>query len=140
MKKVACAIIVVVMLVLCFTLSACGAKYVSSYSASLMVKTNTSDKATVSFDSFKGTYVMQLKNNDADEVFIAYNATLGEGNIKVYYDFDGEKKDLFEINTDSSVNAKTETFVGNKTIYIIIESNDKCGDGEFSFRLEKVQN
>lgn len=125
------------MLVLCFALSACGNKYVSRYNATLMVKTNTSNKASVSFDSFSGTYVMQFRNNSADEVFVSYNATLGEGNIKVYYDFADEKLNLFEIGTDGIAEGKTETVAGNKTIYIIIESDGKCREGSFSFVLEK---
>lgn len=139
MKRIAKAVIAVTMLVLCFTLSACGGKYVSHYSATMMVKTNTSNKATVSFGGFNGTYVMQLKNRNADEVFISYAATLGEGNIKVYYDFNDEKLDLFEIATDGSVEGKTETFTGNKTIYVIIESDGKCDEGSFSFTLEKAE-
>ena len=137
MKKFASVIIVVLTLVLCFTLSACGNKYVSNYSAMLMVETITPNKASVSFDSFSGTYVIQLKNNGADEVFIDYEASLGEGNIKVYYDFNDEKLNLFEIKSNGSVDTKTETFTGNKTIYIIIESDGKCSEGSFSFVLEK---
>ena len=139
MKKFVSVIIATVTLILCFTLSACGNKYVSHYSAMLMVRENTSNKASVSFDSFSGTYVIKLKNNDADEVFITYEATLGEGNIKVYYDFNDEKLNLFEIKTNGSVDSKTETFTGNKTIYIIIESDGECSDGSFSFVLEKSE-
>ena len=139
MKKIASVIIAVVTFVLFFTLSACGNKYVSHYSAALMVRTNTSDKASVSFDSFSGTYVMHLKNNSADEVFISYEATLREGNIKVSYDFNDEKLNLFEIETNGSTDGKSETFTGDKTIYIIIESDGKCNDGSFSFVLEKAE-
>ncbi len=139
MKKFTGVIIAVIMLVLCFTLSACGNKYVSYYSATMMVKTNTSNKASVSFDSFSGIYVMQLKNKSADEVFITYEATLDVGNIKVYYDFNDEKLNLFEIKTEGIVEGKTETFTGNKTIYIIIESDGKCNSGSFSFVLEKTE-
>lgn len=139
MKKFISVMIAVLTMILCFTLSACGNKYRSHYSATLMVTTNTSNEASVSFDSFSGTYVMKLKNNGADEVFITYKATLGKGNIKVYYDFNDEKLDLFEIETNGSVDRKTETFTGNKTIYIIIESDGKCNDGSFSFVLEKSE-
>ena len=125
--------------VLCLTLSACGNKYASRYSAMLMVRENAPDKASVSFDSFSGTYVIKLKNKSADEAFINYEATLGEGNIKVYYDFNDEKLDLFEIETNGSVDGKTEAFTGNKTIYIIIESDGESGDGSFSFALEKSE-
>lgn len=138
MKKIAGVIIATAMLVFCFTLSACGNKYVSHYSATLMVRTNTSNKASVSFDTFSGTYVMKLKNSGNEEAFINYNATLEEGNIKVYYDFNDEKLNLFEIGTDGSFEGKTETFTGNKTIYIIIESEGKSNAGSFSFVLEKA--
>ncbi len=137
MKKIKAVIVAVVILVLCFTLSACGG-YVSHYSATLMVKTNTSNKSTVSFDSFSGTYVMKLRNSGTDEVFVTYDAMLNEGNIKVYYDYNGEKLNLFEIETDGSVEGKTETFTSNKTIYIIIESDVKCNEGSFSFALETL--
>ena len=136
MKKIAGVIIAVATLVLCFALCACGNRYVSHYSATSMVMTNTSTTASVSFDGFSGTYVIKFYNNGADEVYISYEATLGEGNIKVYYDFNDEKLDLFEIQTNGSVNSKTETFTGNKTIYIIIESDGKCNAGSFSFALE----
>lgn len=136
MKKIKKAIVSLATLMLCFTLSSCGSKYVSKYSAKMMVKINTSNKASVSFDGFNGTYVMQLKNNGTEESFITYDATLGEGDIKVYYDFNDEKLSLFEIKTDGSAKGKTENFTGNKTIYIIIESNTKCNEGSFSFTLE----
>ena len=136
MKK---SIIAVVTLVLCFTLSACGNRYVSHYNAMLMVRENTPNKASVSFDSFSGTYVIQLKNKSADEAFINYEATLGEGNIKVYYDFNDEKLNLFEIEANGSADGKTEAFTGNKTIYIIIESDGECSEGSFSFVLEKSE-
>ncbi len=137
MKKFVSAIIAVATLVLCITLSACATKYVSHYSSSSMVTTGTSDKASLSFGSFSGTYVMKFQNNGADEVYITYEATLGEGNIKVYYDYNDEKLDLFEIKTNGSVDSKTETFTGNKTVYVIIESDGKCKDGSFSFALKK---
>ncbi len=139
MKKFAGIIIAVVTLVLCFTLSACGKIYHSNYSSTAMVTTNNSDKASVSFDSFSGTYVMKLQNNGADEVYITYEATLGEGNITVYYDYNGEKSDLFKIQSNGSVDSKTETFTGNKTIYVIIESDGKCNEGSFSFALKKSE-
>lgn len=137
MKKFAGVIIAIATLVLCFTLSACVSKYASHYSSTIMVKTNTSTEASVSFGTFSGTYVMQLQNNGGGEAYITYNATLEEGNIKVYYDFNDEKLDLFEIETGGSVEGKTETFTGNKTIYVIIESDGKCKEGSFSFALKK---
>ncbi len=139
MKRIKEIIIAMITLVLCFSLSACGNKYVSHYSATLMVRTNTSNKATLSFGSFSGTYVMHLKSNGDDKAYIAYEAKLEEGNIKVYYDFDDDKLDLFEIESDGLANGKSETFSSNKNIYIVIESDGKCKEGSFSFVLEKSE-
>ncbi|MDE7400487.1 MAG: hypothetical protein K2N17_00385 [Clostridia bacterium] len=139
MKKFVSAIIAVATLVLCFTLCACATKYVSHYSATTMKTTNTSDKASISFSSFSGTYVMKFDEKVSGEVCITYQAMLAEGNIKVYYDFNEEKLDLFEIGSNGNVNGKTEAFTGNKTIYVIIESDGNCSEGSFSVALEKSQ-
>ncbi|MDE7159129.1 MAG: hypothetical protein K2N74_06105 [Clostridiales bacterium] len=138
MKKIAGVMIALVTLVLCFALSACGAKYVSHCNASSMKSKNTSNNASVSFGSFSGVYVMQLDSN-GEEVFITYEATLATGNIKVYYDFNDEKQDLFQIESDGSVKDKTESFISDQIIYIIIESDGKCNEGSFSFVLEKAE-
>lgn len=137
MKKFVSAIIAVATLALCLTLSACFTKYRSHYSSSTMIMTNTSDSASVSFGSFSGTYVIKFYGNGSGEAAISYEATLREGNIKVYYDYNDEKLSLLEIGTDGSVNGKTESFTGNKMIYIIIESDGNCKDGSFSFALDK---
>lgn len=139
MKKFANVIIATLMLVLCFTLSACGNKYTSKYSATLMVRTNTSNEASVSFDTFDGTYVIKLKNKGSEKAFITYNARLEEGNIKVYYDVNDEKLNLFEIGADGSFEGKTEAFTSDETIYIVIESDGKCNEGSFSFVLKKSE-
>lgn len=139
MKKFVGVIIATVALVLCFSLSACGVKYVSNYSSSVMTTTSSSKEASVSFDTFSGTYVMKLQNAGDGEAVITYSATLEEGNIKVYYDYNDEKLSLFEIGTDGSVEGKTEEFTGNKTVYVIIESDGKCNAGSFSFALKKAE-
>lgn len=139
MKKIVSAIIPMMLFILCLMLSACKSKYTSHYSAMLMVTTNTSTKASISFDTFDGTYVMKLKNTGDGKVFITYHATLEEGNIKVYYDFDDEKRTLFEIESNGSIEKETEAFTSNKTIYIIIESEGKCNAGSFSFVLGKSE-
>ena len=138
MKKFLSTIIVAMMLVMCFTLSACGDKYTSSYSATLMVRTNTANEASVSFDTFNGTYVMKLKNKGDADTVIAYNVSLEEGNFKVYYDFLGNKVSLFEIGDGDSMEGKIEATT-SKTIYFIIESDGICRAGSFSFALEKSE-
>lgn len=139
MKKFLSALIATLMLVVCFTLSACGDKYTSSYSATLMVRTNTASKASVSFDTFNGTYVMKLKNEDGRKAAITYNIALKEGKIQVYYDYDGNKLHLFEIENNDSTTGKLNVPASDKIIYIIIESEGKCNEGKFSFILERTE-
>lgn len=139
MKKFVGVIIATLALVLCFSLSACGIKYASHYNSTLMTTTSTSSEASVSFDTFSGTYVMKFKNTGDEKAVITYNASLKEGNIKVYYDYNDEKLDLFEIGASGSVEGQTEAFTGNKTVYVIIESDGKCSEGSFAFALEKSE-
>lgn len=139
MKKLLGLLMVAMMLVISFTLSACGNKYTSNYSATLMVRTNTASKASVSFDTFNGTYVIKLKNKSNSEAFITYNISLKEGKIQVYYDYDGKKQHLFEIENNDSTTGKLEVPASNDTIYIILESEGKCNEGSFSFVLEESE-
>ena len=139
MKKFLGLIIATMALVLCFTLSACETKYASHYSASSMVQTNTTNEASVKFGTFSGTYVIKLKNTGDGAAVITYNATLEEGNIKVYYDFNDEKLSLFEIGNDGSKEGETETLTSKNTVYVIIESDGKCKEGSFSFALKKAE-
>ncbi len=138
MKKFAGVIMAVLTLILCFTLSACGTRYSSNYSSKLMIRKHTSNNASVSFDSFKGMYVMKFQNKGDGEAFITYEAALREGNIKAYYDFNGEKLDLFKIGAYGVATGRTEAFTGDKTVYVIIESDGETCGGSFSFALEKA--
>ncbi|MDE7213461.1 MAG: hypothetical protein K2N42_02665, partial [Anaeroplasmataceae bacterium] len=62
MKKIVSVIIVMVMLVLCFTLSSCDIEYASIHSATGMETKITSNEAFVSFDTFSGNYKIQLNS------------------------------------------------------------------------------
>ncbi|MGN1104363.1 MAG: hypothetical protein ACI4QI_05745 [Candidatus Coproplasma sp.] len=124
---------------MCFTVSACGNKYTSNYSATLMVKTNTANEACVSFDTFSGTYVMKFNNKSNSEAIITYNITLKEGKFQVYYDYDGNKLHLFEIENNFSTTGNLKVPASNNTIYIIIESEGKCTGGNCSFILVRTE-
>ncbi len=137
MIKVKEIFILMITLLLCLTLSACKCD-ITAYTATMMVTTNTSNKATLSFGSFKGTYRMHLQSNGDDQVYISYEATLKQGNIKVYCDYNGKKLNLFEIGYNDTKKGRTEVFKGKKTIHITIESDGKCKDGKFSFILERA--
>lgn len=82
---------------------------------------------------------MKLRNEGDDEAFIAYNIALKEGKIQVYYDYNGEKLHLFEIENGDSTTGKLKAPTSDKTIYIILESDGTCHEGSFSFVLEKSE-
>ncbi len=129
MIKVKGIFILIVTLILCLTLSAFKCD-ITAYTATMMVTTNTSNKATLSFCSFKGSYRMHLQSNGDNQVYISYEATLEQGNIKVYYDYNGKKLNLFEIWSNDTKKGRTEVFKGKKTIHITIDS-----DGKSSLKL-----
>ncbi|MGN0768962.1 MAG: hypothetical protein ACI4M8_06365, partial [Christensenellales bacterium] len=78
-------------------------------------------------------------NKGDSEAFITYNITLKEGKMQVYYDYDGKKQPLSEIENNDSATGELKVPAGNNTIYIIIESEGKCTEGSCSFILERTE-
>ena len=62
------------------------------------------------------------------------SAKLGTGSAVVYYD-DGEKKELFSLGAGEELDSVFGPFA-NETVYIIVETSEKCQDGEFRFDME----
>ena len=120
-------------LLLCITLSGC--KYVSSYSATILVHSNTSDSGFIRFDSFTGTYVFKFKCTDESSGTLSYNAKLNTGNLKVYYDNGDEKRELFTLKSNETLTSSINS-LKEGTVYVIIETDGKCQDGDISFSLE----
>ena len=115
-------------------LTACGAPYTSHYSATVLIQSNKSDSAWVSFSSLKGTIVYKLKVRDEDE-FLRYYGKLGEGSITVYYDNEGTKEEWFSLQGGENVEGKLEK-PGKGKVYIIVETDGKCKDGKLDFIVE----
>ena len=134
MKKQLCvALIGAIMSIMLITLSACNA-YVSHYSAIALVSTNTSNPASMSFASFKGSMVFNLRcKNENDK--IEYSSQLEEGSAVVYYDWNGVKTELFYINSNEYIQSSNET-LKKGSFHIIIEIPDGAKNGKFSFDIK----
>ena len=124
----------VAILSLSLLMTACGG-YSSSYKAVGFVHSNTSDSAFMSFYQFEGTMVFKLKVKNADKMKLVYNAKLEEGDMKVYYDFNGTKTEWFSLKS-SDESASSEGVEVSGTVYIIVETNGECLNGNLDFKLE----
>ena len=132
MKKVCFALLIVLTLA---TLCGCSG-YVKNYSATILITSCHGDEASMEFDTFSGTYNFKLKREGALEHTLDYEASLEEGEMKVYIGVDGEKELLRTIKGGESYD---ETIIldnkydNEKTVYVILESTDKCVNGDFEF-------
>ena len=141
MKKKSLKFVVTIFMVLSvFVLTACD-KYVSSWSATGFVHSNTSKSAYMSFWKFKGTMVLKLNCKDSTKEVLKYIGNLNNedeeenGTIKVYYDIDGTKKELFSIKNGESVEASLDK-LSEGTVYIIVETDGRCENGTLEFNIE----
>ena len=132
MKKLCFALLLILTLGM---LLSCGG-YVKSYSATILITSCHGDEASMRFDTFKGTYNFKLKRDSDAEHTLDLKADLAEGEMNIYIGVDGEKELLRTVKGGESCE---ETIVldnkydNEKTIYIILESNGKCVDGDFEF-------
>ena len=125
------AAVIAVLCLLCMT--GCG-KYVSSHSAMGFVHTNHAKDADMSFSSFSGSEVFKMQVDAEAGGQIKYSAKLESGAATVYYDTDGTKKELFSIKAGENVDDAGGELVKG-TLYIIVETSESCGNGEFHFSI-----
>jgi len=130
MKKI---VILLVSAMLALSLTGCG-KYVSSYKALGFVHSNKSDSAYMSFASFEGRMVFRLKSSGEGD--LKYTASLESGSAVVYYDFYGDKQELFSISGGEGADSRSG-YVEAGTVYIIVETDGGCHNGEFQFSLDE---
>ena len=122
----------IVSLIFMLVLTGCD-KYSSSYKAFGFVHSNTSDSAEMSFSSFEGTMVFKLESSGEEK--LKYTAKLESGTAVVYYDHSGEKSELFTLSSGEELDSHGGN-IGSGTVYIIVETNGECTNGELSFNLE----
>ena len=118
-----------ILICVCFN----GCKYVSSFSATVCIHSSSSDSGFIQFDSLTGTYVFKMKPESTNTLY--YTAKLGSGSLKVYYDNDDEKKELFTLHSGESADAFL-TPLKSGTLYVIIETDGECENGDLSFSLK----
>lgn len=124
--------VVLAVLVLALGLAGCS-KYVTHYSAIGHATTNDSDSASMSFMEFDGTEVFKLKCS-GDQAAIRYSGQLKTGALSVYYDCGGEKQELFSLRSGDDVHG-TGGELPKNTVYIIVETSEKCTNGALSFEV-----
>ncbi len=113
-------------------LAGCG-KYTSSYKAVGFVHTNNPSSAAMSFLSFEGRMVFRLKSSGEGD--LKYKARLGSGTATVCYEYRGIRSELFSIGPGEEIDSRGG-YIESGTVYIIMETDGKCADGEFSIRTE----
>lgn len=107
-------------------------KYSSHYKAVGFVHSNDSDSAYMSFFEFDGSIAFKLKCKSESQAEIKYSGKLEEGSITVFYDCGGTKKELFSIHSGDDIQS-SKGDLPEDTIYIIVETNGKCKNGDFKF-------
>ena len=130
MKKI---VILLVSAMLALSLAGCG-KYVSSYKALGFVHSNRSDSAFMSFASFEGRMVFRLKSSGEGD--LKYSARLESGSATVYYDFYGDRQELFSISGGEEADSRGG-YVEAGTVTVIVETDGSCQNGEFRFSLDE---
>ena len=87
----------------------------------------------MSFYSFDGRMVFKFQSTG--EGTLKYSAKPESGNATVFSDFLGTKSELFSINRGHEVDSYGG-YVDTGTVYIIVETNGECQNGDFHFSLD----
>ena len=126
MKRIISATLAAVLLLsLMLTLGSCG-RYISSYKALGLVRSNTSHSCKASFKSLEGELVFKIKKTEVGtEGSIKYSVTVEEGEINLYYDIFGVKEKLATVKAGESVEDVGGYVEGGYQVYIIIEAAEK---------------
>jgi hypothetical protein len=129
MKKVLAFLVAVMML---FSLAGCR-NYSSKYKAVGVVYSNEASSAFMNFYSFDGRMVFKLKSTEEGD--LKYSAKLESGSATVYYDYYGTKTELFSVSGGDEIDSHGG-YIETGTVYVIVETNGECQNGEFHFDLE----
>ena len=120
MKKL---LLVILCLAVLFSSTSCDFRYVSSYKALGLVRSEIGDRGSVKFGRLDGTVVLKLKMSGTGlENSIGCKATLDEGEINVYYDIFGVKEFLFNLKAGESIDERRGYIESGNRVYIIIET------------------
>ena len=126
-------IILIMLSLLCVIFLPGCRRYISKYKAIGFVHSNRSASAFMNFYEFEGCMVFRLKSKNAGQ--IEYSAKLNTGDITVYYDISGTKNELFSIH-DGEETEDVLTLPEAGTVYILVQTDGKCQNGEFRFDIK----
>ena len=119
MKKV---LAVAMLLILLFTLSACGDITFNAYVAVGLVKSQTRHSVNVSFHSLKGTMSFKLSRTDAGEGAINFSIEVEEGEITLYYNSLGVEEELARVTAGQTVKTTGGYVENGRTVTIKIKA------------------
>ena len=105
------------------SLSSCG-RYISSYRAIGLVRSQTSHSCEASFGSLDGQLVFKLQRSDKNDASIGYSVSVEEGKIFLYYDIYGIKEELAQVSSGDTIEGCGGYIESGKTVYIIIEATE----------------
>ena len=111
--------------------------YPMSYFSTMLITSCIGDEASMEFATFNGTYNFKLKREGNDEHTLDFEATLEEGEMKVYIGVGGEKQLLRTIKSGEAYNETItldSKYDNEKAVYVILETVERCKDGEFAFK------
>ena len=135
MKKTVSLISAALLLICCMLLSGCGDPYTSSYKAVGFAHSSTDANASMSFSEFQGTKVFKLHFPDSFDKSLKYTLKLEAGSATVYYDTDGTKNTLATLTANSKVDDTLKDLTC-ESMYIIVETSEKCLNGDFKFEVK----
>ena len=116
-------LLVILCLAVLLSSTSCDFRYVSSYKALGLVRSEMGDRGSVKFGRLDGTVVLKLKMSGTGlENSIGCKATLDEGEINVYYDIFGVKELLFNLKAGESIDERRGYIESGNRVYIIIET------------------
>ena len=79
---------------------------------------------------------MVFKLKSTAEGDLKYSARLESGSAAVYMDYNGTKQELFSISAGEEIDSHGG-YVEAGTVYIIVETDGACQNGDFQFSLNK---
>ena len=135
MNKTLKSLFAISMMACSLSLTGCG-KYVSSYQAVGLVRSNVSNSAYLNFHSLKGRIAFHLNHNKDNQV-LEYGGYVETGTVNVFYDDGNGKNELFTVSSTESVTSTLEEF-NRGIVYVIVETDGKCGNGNFHFDIKSL--
>ncbi len=136
MKKTVSLFLASVLTLCCLFIGGCSSdKYTSSYNAVGLAQTNNDSSCSMSFSEFQGVKVFQINFKAGNSKSLIYKLSVEVGKATVYYDTNGEKKVLATVAPGQSIYSELEK-LNCSSMYIIVETSDKCLNGNFSFEAK----